>query len=858
MNKWLKTLVLIAISTLLFNCGGGSGSDNSVPPPNKAPTANAGSDQSIDEQTTVTLSGSGTDTDGTIASYAWKQLSGNVVTLSSSSVAKPTFTAPIAKQELTLEFELTVTDNDGATAKDTVTITVEPVNTGPQVSAGDDKSANEQTSVSLSATASDDDGEISAYSWTQVSGPSVTITNADTAMATFNAPVAKIEAQLVFAVEVTDDEGASSSSEVTVTVLPVNEISLIVKGLVTDGPIANANVVAAIGDLTFETVADQNGVYNLAIEVDEDYATDKNLVVLTATGSTGQENVKLLSVSNDFASFINLAGDDAILDSTEEFGVNITHVSSANWALSIEANGGVAPTNKEELEAIIRYVDGSELGKLAAAIKTVIDFSDTNAALALPGEVSDTWEFVTTQKVVGDYLTKVRQTQQNIDDFNQALSETFDDENVIASKGKIPSMYIRTSFSGFMSGEEFVFNIDGTGSYKELTTHADFTWKNNSNIVVDFNSAVMAVSFPSVEINGVSQQVTQQTINELIVLNVISSSEVADVVEYKKTGRYHYPNGELPDENFESEAVVTMQKKVFPFEVSELNGEFMLPVQANELTRIDQLQTANHGVIDRSYNENAFKITFSSDGTANAESAFVDSGVWNVSSSGELNILFPGYRLNVKKLDENYYVTNIYDAQQNFLGIIADEGTKREASDQWTIEKIPGKYSLDWTFTDQLYHFSVTLNSDNTGIQSSRYDSNGNGVIDSFEARDEPLEWRIENGIVAVYRYRDLQNQSCETLRDNCFIYMRREIDLFKVVGDKYFATNDFSLYAWPLFKSSLDQELRDFAFSSGISTRYWIKEPLTTNKVWNGVELNHENNSNLEEQLSVELEKEN
>jgi hypothetical protein len=92
---------------------------------NSPPTANAGPDQNVGTSTTVTLNGlASSDVDGTIATYAWSQTGGTAVSLSSSSVAKPTFTAPGSADTLT--FSLTVTDDDGATATDTVTITVLP------------------------------------------------------------------------------------------------------------------------------------------------------------------------------------------------------------------------------------------------------------------------------------------------------------------------------------------------------------------------------------------------------------------------------------------------------------------------------------------------------------------------------------------------------------------------------------------------------------------------------------------------------------------------------------------------------------------------------------------------------------
>ncbi len=98
---------------------------------NTPPVAEAGDDQDVlTGAAPVTLDGSGTDDDGTIASYAWTQPSGTTVSLSSTTTAAPTFTAPDAATDLV--FSLIVTDNDGAvSAADTVTIFVNAPITPP-------------------------------------------------------------------------------------------------------------------------------------------------------------------------------------------------------------------------------------------------------------------------------------------------------------------------------------------------------------------------------------------------------------------------------------------------------------------------------------------------------------------------------------------------------------------------------------------------------------------------------------------------------------------------------------------------------------------------------------------------------
>lgn len=91
------------------------------------PTANAGNDQSVDEQAVVNLYGSASsDSDGTITSYGWIQVAGTIVTLVNGTTATPSFNAPDVSAIETLNFDLTVTDNDGAIATDRVVITVNP------------------------------------------------------------------------------------------------------------------------------------------------------------------------------------------------------------------------------------------------------------------------------------------------------------------------------------------------------------------------------------------------------------------------------------------------------------------------------------------------------------------------------------------------------------------------------------------------------------------------------------------------------------------------------------------------------------------------------------------------------------
>ncbi|WP_247237863.1 PKD domain-containing protein [Telluribacter sp. SYSU D00476] len=91
---------------------------------NKPPTANAGSDQTITQPaSSITLTGSGSDPEGSSISYQWRQQSGpSQAMLTNANTAKLTASNLVVG---TYVFRLTVTDNQGGTATDDVTVRVD-------------------------------------------------------------------------------------------------------------------------------------------------------------------------------------------------------------------------------------------------------------------------------------------------------------------------------------------------------------------------------------------------------------------------------------------------------------------------------------------------------------------------------------------------------------------------------------------------------------------------------------------------------------------------------------------------------------------------------------------------------------
>jgi M6 family metalloprotease-like protein len=185
---------------------------------NSAPTADAGSDQTVNEQTNVTLSGTGTDADGDELTYSWIQTGGTpILNLSGENTEEVSFTlADIDSDEL-VTFELTVSDGELETTDEVSINVIARINQAPTADAGSDQTVNEQTTVTLSGTGTDADGDALTYSWIQTAGTSVAITDADNATATFIAPEVNSTTTLTFELTVTDGD-LSISDSVIVTV----------------------------------------------------------------------------------------------------------------------------------------------------------------------------------------------------------------------------------------------------------------------------------------------------------------------------------------------------------------------------------------------------------------------------------------------------------------------------------------------------------------------------------------------------------------------------------------------------------------------------------------------------------------
>ncbi len=158
-------------------------------------------------------------------------------------------------------------------------------------------------------------------------------------------------------------------------------VSLRLAGRVVDDPIPNATVKVSIGGFDFVTRADANGNYVLDIAALRGDA----FVTVNATGvSPTGAPVRFTSLVGEIVRLVAAAGSDGVLTRDENNQVNVTNLSTAQFVLLTDANGGNPVDTDQELLPLTQSVDIVELLQLAAVIKLVVD-----DGVPLPAGVSD-------------------------------------------------------------------------------------------------------------------------------------------------------------------------------------------------------------------------------------------------------------------------------------------------------------------------------------------------------------------------------------------------------------------------------------------------------------------------------------
>ena len=312
MNTTLRISFAALLTSLLVACGGGGSAgcsavlgilpDTGCSTSNTPPVANAGVTQNVSVGSLVTLDGSGSrDVNNQSLTYLWQMTTtpaGSLAALSSSTNAKPTFTADIAG---TYTITLVVNDGKANSTVSTVSVYASVSNSAPVANAGPNQSITVGSVVTLDGTASTDaNRDPLTYKWSLSNVP----TGSGAALNATYSPNPRFTADMVGTytaiLTVNDGKADSLSSVVVITASAANS-----------APVANAG-------------AFQNVVAGQLVSLDGTASSDANRDLLT---------YKWVLISKP-------VGSNAGLSSTTSSRPTFTADLIGTYVLSLQVNDG--------------------------------------------------------------------------------------------------------------------------------------------------------------------------------------------------------------------------------------------------------------------------------------------------------------------------------------------------------------------------------------------------------------------------------------------------------------------------------------------------------------------------------------
>lgn len=225
--------------------------------------------------------------------------------------------------------------------------------------------------ITLNGSGKDEDGEIAAYLWTKISGPGVTVINTDKSNLLLNDLV---EGTYIFKLTVTDNEGATASDEVQVTVNPAPKPENQV-------PIANA------GD-------------------DKTLTLPKDAITLTGSGE--DKDGEIIAYL-----WAKVSGPEATMTDTDKSALKLSGLQAGTYIFKLSVTDNEGAIAFDEIKVIVRLAPNQVPTVSAGNDKTL---TLPNNSTTIEGSATDA------DGAIASYLwTKVAGPQAKMADADKAI-----------------------------------------------------------------------------------------------------------------------------------------------------------------------------------------------------------------------------------------------------------------------------------------------------------------------------------------------------------------------------------------------------------------------------------------------------
>ena len=708
----------------------------------------------------------------------------------------------------------------------------EPGNASPKVSV-DNFSINENDELSITAIASDDDGSIVSYSWTQVSGEASILTSTESATVQMTAPSVTEDSNVVLRVTVTDNQGATATATSTVAVA-ANMIVLKIQGAVVGGEVADAAVVATIGSQSFSTVADDDGQYSLDISVDDSFVD--RVINLTAIGAEQDSVLKYKSVLGSVSDVIEVENGNHVVTSQENFGVNLSSVSTTITALMEDENGNNELTDSETYKKALIGYNGSQLFELATAIGVITQPTDDLTHITLPEGIVDTYELVSDLDAVSKFWEVI--VNGGVSYGSEAQKLIFNDELLAQPLGDNAAALIDETYYS-QKGGTLVLKADGSGIISAVDGKQSISWtQGDSYIDLGLPEDGFLAGSRWVYSSTVGMSIRQETRYLSLSIKWLSRTDYRDVYIMSGEFVYHYPGGELVDSpRILNNAIEVVSKTPSIINASSIINTGItiglpLPRFIEEVTDPTSEATFFLNISDVSAVDVSFEGDPSSGGVATfSHRKYSGAGSyelvsreldWQVNQKGHLELIeqgespksysyvFTGYRDELLRTNFTTVSIEMTSHESNF--VLDGEHVS------WTPELAVGIY-IDWGFYYPNEYFWFEIYEDGTAARIEGEDKDRDGVLlaGTYELFVRPARWIInEKGNLEIRMYRDNSLITslwsyCMPLEYDpagdaeCVLYNEREWDLRGMTQNNKYTFRGHQLYFEDAFRDQMN-----------------------------------------------------
>lgn len=572
---------------------------------------------------------------------------------------------------------------------------------------------------------------------------------------------------------------------------------LTLEGLVTDGPIGGATVTAFFAGQQASTIADVTGRYRLTLELPA--GGPDSLVGLEARGAGAQQFVRLIGIAGMFDALRSRAGGDGAVDATEEPGVNVTHLSTANTVLAREA-AGTALANLAQYRAALGQIDPNAALHLAGALKLLIDRPGT---YALPAGFADTLALAQDATARSRLIQTLR--EEDAAELVQAEDQTLADPNVVPplpATGLAPLLYLvdtpgdANAVISYLGAQRFEFDAGGAGRRADRQGRQGISWTVSGNaVVVTLTPALFQQTVTR------ERQFTvfrDETVERIRLVRTSARTVRARYEGSARVERLNLVSGEFEPATTEALARSVSLRSYVPAEFASVanpaGASLALPVYERSLEAQDEMRNT--------YELAADVLTFAANGTGQTR-LFSRSFTWSLGDGNRtLDLQFSDgvvarYRglrpvdnlAGVVVAEFDYGADQLAVEQDLAVRVTPDLALTREQVLGAHFQFSPGVEDPEYDPLDELLGFWLEYYVDDTGRQAQdeflrdesgtiQRDGQGNARREILRS-SIPFRWQLDGGTLTNVRTFDNSDFSfdCTEGEPDCVVWDRRVQD---------------------------------------------------------------------------------